>query len=92
MKKHVHFHPVSIVYQNLNFYTMVPEKKIVTVGSAILNMFRCGSGPKHRVDILKNISGRIQKAKLTLVMGPPGEFKAMHDSCSIWDNDIVACV
>jgi hypothetical protein len=53
---------------------MVPEKKMVTVGSSILNMFRCGSGPKHRVDILKNLSGRIQRAKLTLVMGPPGEF------------------
>mmetsp|Transcript_6808 Transcript_6808/g.11284 ORF Transcript_6808/g.11284 Transcript_6808/m.11284 type:complete len:1439 (+) Transcript_6808:110-4426(+) len=71
-KNLLHFHPVAIVYNNLNFYTMVSEKKIKTVGSTIMNMLRCGSGPKHRVDILKNISGRIRRGKLTLVMGPPG--------------------
>jgi hypothetical protein len=71
MKKHIHFHPVSIVYRNVNFYTMVPEKRITTVGSTLLSML-CGPGPKHRVDIVKNITGRIQRGKVTLVMGPPG--------------------
>lgn len=74
MKDHMHFHPVSIVYQNVNFYTMVSEKQIATVGSTIKGMF-CGSGPKHRVDIIKNISGRIQRGKMTLVMGPPGLYE-----------------
>lgn len=71
MKSHIHVHPVSIVYQNVNFFTMVPEKTISTVGSTVKSIF-CGSGPKHRVDIVKNISGRIRRTKLTLVMGPPG--------------------
>ena len=69
----MYFHPVSIVYKDVNFYTMVPEKEITTVGSILMNLLRCGSGPKHRVDILQNITGRIQHGKLTLVMGPPGE-------------------
>lgn len=72
----MHFHPVSIVYENVSFYTMVPdEKKIATVGSTIMKLF-CGSGPKHRVDIVKNLSGRIQRGKMTLVMGPPGTFQS----------------
>jgi ABC-type multidrug transport system ATPase subunit len=69
----MHYHPVSIVYQDLTLFTMVPEKTISTVGSTLKSLV-CGSGPKHRVDIVKNISGRIQRGKLTLVMGPPGQW------------------
>ena len=56
----------------MNYYTKVSEKKIKTVGTTLKNIFCCGSGPTHRVDIIKNVSGRIQRGKITLVMGPPG--------------------
>ena len=63
------------MYQDLGFYTKVTEKDFATVGSTFKRLI-CGSGPKHRVDIVKNLTGRIQRGKLTLVMGPPGSGKS----------------
>ena len=50
---------------------MIPKKNITTVGSIIKSIF-CGSDPKHKYYILKNLNGRIAPHKLTLLMGPPG--------------------
>jgi ABC-type multidrug transport system ATPase subunit len=50
---------------------MVAKKAIPTVGTALKN-FLLGSGPKERVDILKDLTGRIMPKTMTLLMGPPG--------------------
>lgn len=51
---------------------VVPKTKIPTVGSTIRDILLFGQGPKQRVDILKNLTGRIATRKMTLLMGPPG--------------------
>lgn len=67
---HKPFH-VTIDFKDLSLWAMAPKEKIETVGTAILQMFM-GSGPKHRVDILKGLTGRISPYRLTLLLGPPG--------------------
>lgn len=64
------FH-VTIDFKDLSLWTMAPKENIQTVGTAILQLFM-GSGPKHRVDILKGLTGRISPYKMTLLLGPPG--------------------
>jgi ABC-type multidrug transport system ATPase subunit len=49
----------------------MPEKKIPTVGLAFRSMIM-GSGEKHRVNIINDLTGRILPKRMTLVMGPPG--------------------
>jgi len=62
---------IVVRYKDLSLWTMAPKTRIKTVGSTIRNML-FGSGPKHRVDILKSITGKINPGRLTLVIGPPG--------------------
>eukprot|EP01038_Epipyxis_sp_PR26KG_P010860 gene10860-14577_t len=66
---------VTIKFNNLGYYTMASKQVIPTVGSE-LQTFVCGAGPKHRVDILKGITGQIQPKRLTLLLGPPGSGKS----------------
>jgi hypothetical protein len=54
------------------FVGIVPKTRIPTVGSTIRDLFLFGRRPKQRIDILKNLTGRIAPKKMTLVMGPPG--------------------
>jgi hypothetical protein len=56
----------------LTLLGIVPKTQIPTVGSTVRDLFLFGTGPKQRVDILKNLTGRIATQKMTLVMGPPG--------------------
>lgn len=63
---------VNVQYRNLSFWNEVPPKKIPTVGSSFRNLFLCGSGKKQRVDIIKDLTGKILPKRMTLVMGPPG--------------------
>jgi shikimate kinase len=67
---------VTVTFRDLGFWKMVHEDKITTVGSTIKSWF-CGSGPKHRVDILKGITGRLKPGCLTLLLGPPGSGKSV---------------
>jgi hypothetical protein len=62
---------INVQFKDLTFWNSVPETRISTVGSSIKSLF-CGSGPKRRVDIFKNLTGRILPKTMTLVMGPPG--------------------
>jgi hypothetical protein len=62
---------VTVRYKNLNLWTMAPEPSIPTVASSLLGMVGVGE-KKRRVDILKNVSGRIAPFKMTLLLGPPG--------------------
>ena len=62
---------VVVQYRDLTFWNMMAEAKIPTVGSALRSAF-IGSGPKQRVDIFKNLTGRILPKTMTLLMGPPG--------------------
>jgi len=71
IKQHHMSDEISIQFRNLTFWGMVPERTIPTVGSTLRKML-FGSGPKHRVDILHDLTGRIPSGKMTLVMGPPG--------------------
>ena len=61
---------INVQFRNLTFWNELPKKSIPTVGSSLKNMF--WSGKKHRVDIIKNLTGRILPRTMTLVMGPPG--------------------
>ena len=63
--------PLHVQFRNLSFWGMAPLGEIPTVGSTFRRLL-CGSGPKQRLDILKDITGRIPYGKMTLVMGPPG--------------------
>ena len=65
---------IIVRYKDLCLWTMAPKTRIKTVGSTIRTLL-FGSGPKHRVDILKGITGKINTGKLTLVIGPPGDYK-----------------
>lgn len=71
IKDHNRVHEIYVQYRNLTLWNMVPERKISTVGSAIGNLF-VGSGPKRRIEIIKDLSGRILPKTMTLLMGPPG--------------------
>lgn len=68
---HNKMHEVSIQYRNLTFWNTMPKKTIPTVGSSILKMFM-GGGPKERVNIIKDLTGRIMPKTMTLLLGPPG--------------------
>ena len=63
--------PMAIHYENLSYWTMVTKQQIQTVASAASKIL-FGSGPQSRVDILHSMTGRIQPAAMTLLMGPPG--------------------
>lgn len=62
---------INVQFRNLTFWNEMPKKSIPTVGSSFKSML-CGSGKKHRVDIIKDLTGRILPRTMTLVMGPPG--------------------
>jgi hypothetical protein len=68
---HVHRYAIHVQYRNMTFWNMIPEKTIPTVGSVLLNMVGVG-GKKRRVDVVKDLTGRILPKRMTLVMGPPG--------------------
>jgi len=68
---HNRMHEVNIQYRNLSFWNTMPKKTIPTVGSSILKMFM-GGGPKERVNIIKDLTGRIMPKTMTLLLGPPG--------------------
>jgi ABC-type multidrug transport system ATPase subunit len=51
-------------------------KSYNSLGNMMKNLL-VGPGPKHRVDILNGITGRILSGKLTLVLGPPGSGKTV---------------
>jgi len=85
---------INVQFRNLTFWSNVPKKAIPTVGSTIKEMF-FGSGKKHRVDIIHELTGRILPRTMTLVMGPPGcgecyfysMFQTMHRcSCGTRSN------
>jgi hypothetical protein len=71
IKEHNQMHEIYVQYRNLTFWNMVANRKIPTVGSTIRNIV-FGSGPKRRVDIIKDLTGRILPKTMTLLMGPPG--------------------
>lgn len=71
IKEHTHTYEINVQYKNLTFWNALPPKTIPTVGSALRSMV-FGSGPKQRVDIFKDLTGRILPQKMTLLMGPPG--------------------
>lgn len=71
IKGHTHTYEINVQYKNLSFWNALPEKTIPTVGSTLRSMV-FGSGPTKRVDIFKDLSGRILPQKMTLLMGPPG--------------------
>lgn len=71
IQDHNKMHEVNIQYRNLTFWNTVPKKTIPTVGSAVKNFF-IGSGPKERVNVIKDLTGRIMPKTMTLLMGPPG--------------------
>ncbi len=64
-------HEVCVQFRHLTFWNNVPKKFIPTVGSAVKNLL-FGGGPKERVDIVKDLTGRIMSKTMTLLMGPPG--------------------
>jgi len=71
IKEQYKTHEVSVQFHDLTYWNMVPKRVIPTVGTALKN-FVFGSGPKQRVDIIKNLTGRIMPKTMTLLMGPPG--------------------
>jgi hypothetical protein len=71
IKDHNHAHEIYVQYRNLTLWNMVPERSIPTVGSTVRNLF-LGSGRKRRVDVIKDLNGRILPKTMTLLMGPPG--------------------
>ncbi len=62
---------VTVRYKSLNLWTMAPEPSIPSVSKAMLGMIGMGD-KKRRVDILKDLNGRIAPFKMTLLLGPPG--------------------
>lgn len=81
IKEHTHAYEINVQYKNLTFWNALPPKTIPTVGSALRSMV-FGSGPKKRVEIFKDLTGRILPQKMTLLMGPPGcgEYKSLFAS------------
>jgi len=60
LKPFVDDRKIIIRFKDLSFWNMSPKTKINTVGTTFCSLF-CGSGPKTRLDILKKLSGEIQK-------------------------------
>ena len=81
-KQHQHLYDINVQYKNLTFWNNVPNKTIPTVGSTLKSMV-CGNGPTHRVDIVKNLTGRIMPKTMTLLMGPPGCGKCRNIACNL---------
>lgn len=71
IEDHNKMHEVNIQFRDLTFWNNLPAKTIPTVGSAVKKFF-LGDGTKHRVDIIKGLTGRILPKTMTLLMGPPG--------------------
>lgn len=71
IKGHTHTYEINVQYKNLSFWNALPEKTIPTVGSTLRSLV-FGSGPTKRVDVFKDLTGRILPQKMTLLMGPPG--------------------
>jgi ABC-type multidrug transport system ATPase subunit len=72
LKQYMNILPIDVQYHDLSFWGMVSKTRIPTVGSTLRDLLLFGTGPKLRVDVLKNLTGRIASQKMTLVMGPPG--------------------
>lgn len=70
-REHADQYEINVQYRNLSFWSEVPKKSIPTVGSTFRSMFT-GGGKKQRVDIIKDLTGKILPKRMTLVMGPPG--------------------
>ena len=85
IKAHAMSYEIKVQYRNLTFWNNMPKHTIPTVGSSFKGLFM-GPGKKERVDIIKNLSGRILPGRMTLVMGPPGcgkhfFFTHLHPYC-----------
>lgn len=66
--------PLYVQFKDLSYWNLIPDKQIVTVGTAVKEIF-FGSGKKHRFNVLHELTGRIAPAKITLLMGPPSSGK-----------------
>ena len=77
IKPHAMIYEVKVQYRNLTFWNDMPKKTIPTVGSAFKGLLM-GSGKKERVNIIKDLTGRILPGRMTLVMGPPGCGEYIH--------------
>lgn len=53
-----HVYHVQICFKDVGYWTMSQKAHIPTVGTRLKDIF-FGHGPKHRVDILKGLTGRI---------------------------------
>lgn len=71
IQHHTHNYEIAVQYRNLTFWNNLPKQAIPTVWSSVRSLF-LGSGKKHRVNIINNLTGRILSKRMTLVMGPPG--------------------
>lgn len=76
LKQYINILPIDVQYHDLSFWGMVSRTRIPTVGSTLKDLLFFGIGAKQRVDVLKNLTGRIASQKMTLVMGPPGSGKS----------------
>lgn len=63
---------VTVKFKGVNLYNYAAEPTIPSVGGALLGLAGLGGGEKRRVDILKDVSGRLAPFKMTLLLGPPG--------------------
>ena len=71
VQDHTRNYEIVVQYRNLTFWNNLPKQAIPTVWSSVRKMF-LGSGEKHRVNIINDLTGRILPKRMTLVMGPPG--------------------
>ena len=69
--EHTHRYEIQVQYRNLTFWNNLAKKKIPSIAASFKSMF-LGSGKKHRVNIINDLTGRILPKRMTLVMGPPG--------------------
>jgi ABC-type multidrug transport system ATPase subunit len=77
MEKLTTNYPVKVQYKDLGYFTYTPNRvSVPTVGNTLKNMI-FGSGPRHRLDILKGATGRILPGRFTLILGPPGSGKSV---------------
>jgi ABC-type multidrug transport system fused ATPase/permease subunit len=74
LSEHQNDRSLHIRFQDLNLWTSVASSRIETVWTEFIGMFTCV--PKHRYDILKNLSGTLAYGKLTLLLGPPESGKS----------------
>ncbi len=70
--EHTRRYEIQVQYRHLTFWNELAEKGIPTVGSNLRSLFMMGGGKKRRVNIVKDLTGRILPKRMTLVMGPPG--------------------